>query len=218
MGSFRQRTVFLFEHPINIDTIEAIIRSETYIRKSPSSAPPEQVMLALLEAEKKEDVLDDFWLLKDKIYSLLIQGPVGILADHIAVQYVEEHLSNFSRDDYYKTERQLRRSSPGIFGALETARTSGFFAGKKPSGTASLIRFNTRQFFLDKTKPSGEPGRYCQTKVVRWIDLDKPLKSHRLRRQIENDMLFDDSSTKALWIGCEVSYVFLRKLISFHEK
>ncbi len=169
-GSSSERFNFLFGHPINIDTIEAISRSQAYIKQAQTSPSPQRILAALLNPSSGVDTLDEFWSLKDRIYKLLIQGPVGLIADYIARDYVETHISSFSSADYFKSERELRRSSPGLFLALESARSkiAQLLSGSE-SRSFTPVTFSARSFSVDYNKLPDNPERYKQHKVSRTI-------------------------------------------------
>jgi|SRR5450631_219583 putative nucleotidyltransferase with HDIG domain len=170
-GSAPEPFNFLFSHPINIDTIEAISRSQTYIKQEQTSASPQRVLAALLDPSSAVDTLDNFWILKDRIYKFLIQGPVGLIADYIARNYVETHISDFSSADYFKSERELRRSNPGLFLELESTRSKITQSLSHPDARSSTpVTFSARSFSIDQSKAPGDPARYRQSKVSRTIE------------------------------------------------
>lgn len=178
---------FLFSHPINIDTMEAISRSETYIKASRTSPAPDDLLRALLRPAAWSSQLDNFWDLKDKIYRLLIQGPVGLLADYVASSYVNEHHTQFVREDYFKNERELRRSAPALFELLEATR-SYLKRSVSPFPHRSVsIRVTARRFVVDESCPPGDPARYVQSKSSQSIALSK-LLDLSVRARAANDM------------------------------
>ncbi len=73
----------LFNSPINIDTIEGIIRSYRYLIDSPTALDPLQIARAsFIETDSQRyRLLDKFWQLKGFIYTHLITLDVGLIAD-----------------------------------------------------------------------------------------------------------------------------------------
>ena len=153
----------LFAHPINIDTLEAISRSETYLKPYRASPTPDAVLTALIDGSQLER-LDDFWLLKDKIYSLLIQGPLGVYADNIALNYVERFIATFHADDFFLSESEFRKEHPSIFACLEDARRD-LINGRSTLSAPIEITINVRRFVIDEMFPMGAAERYKQTKT-----------------------------------------------------
>lgn len=180
---------FLFSHPINIDTMEAINRSETYIKTTPASPTPDFILRALLDPLSHQGALDGFWNLKDQVYLRLIQSSVGLLADHISTQYVRRHIEQFSQDDFYSSERALRRKHPGLFRALDNARRHLFAGVVGSAGDAAVqIRFVVRRFVIDSDFQSDEPRRYQQTKSLSEVsisDLESRARSDIIQNSIE---------------------------------
>jgi hypothetical protein len=113
---------FLFRHPINIDTMEAISRAEIYLKPNRTSPTPEIVLEALLSPLANPQKLDEFWNLKDRIYCFVIQGALGIFADHICIEYMVNNFRQFSYLDFFRSERNLRKAHPQLFASLELGR------------------------------------------------------------------------------------------------
>ena len=159
---------FLFAHPINIDTLEAVSRSETYFKASPASPTPDIVLTALIRNAQLEK-LDEFWRLKDTVYTRLIQGPLGLYADHVALQYVEKHIDSFSLNDFFLSERGLRKKHPGLFLCLKSARTNLIAEASAPSVSVEIVA-KIRRFFIDETYAPGSAERYQQSKIPALIE------------------------------------------------
>jgi hypothetical protein len=115
----------LFNHSINIDTIEAIIRSGTYLYENQLFRPPSDVLNALLTpSENSCEVLDSFWKLKDEVYNRLINNATGVLADYVCQQYMRNCIDSFDEQHYYLTEPDLRERHPKLFATLDGAFNS----------------------------------------------------------------------------------------------
>jgi uncharacterized protein len=110
----------LFHGPFNLDTLDAISRCANYLQRHSLDAPPYVVMEAAhLSNSAERDVLDAFWRLKHLVYSSLINGHVGVLADNNAQRYMLRNLSGFSRDLFYVTEDRLKDLHPFLFKRLD---------------------------------------------------------------------------------------------------
>ena len=156
----------LFTYSINIDTIEAILRSSTYIFKNDIFAPPNEVLAALMRRDASDvAVLDRFWSLKNSVYSNLITNRLGVLADYICQEYMKKNMDQFNNDDYYITETELRKRHPKLFYKLDR------LASVEPSellGGEAVIPFVQRKFVVEEsiglTAVSSINERYLQTK------------------------------------------------------
>jgi len=138
----------IFSYAINIDTIEAILRSSTYVYENSLFWPPFEVLRALLKRDADSThILDSFWRLKDEVYSKLINHRMGILADYVCQQYTRDHRSSFIEDYYYATELELIAKHPRLFEFLK------MLAAKEPSellpDTKEIIFIN-RRFNINK--------------------------------------------------------------------
>ncbi|MDO8875121.1 MAG: HD domain-containing protein [Pseudolabrys sp.] len=153
---------FLFAHPINIDTLEAISRTETYFKSSQTSPTPDVVLLSLIRLTQMEKI-DEFWRLKNRVYALWIQSPLGLFADHVAQKYVELNIDAFSIDDFFLSERALRKKHPFLFSCLSEARKNLIKDGAV-NALPVEIPAQLRRFFLDETAAPGSANRYRQEK------------------------------------------------------
>ena len=100
-----------FAGPINFDTIEGILRSQTYEYPVPKLRP-DAVMLAASRRSSHSDreKVDEFWDCKDRVYRDIINSKMGMLADALCQDAMRRHLDRFSRADYLMTERAAVRS------------------------------------------------------------------------------------------------------------
>jgi len=138
----------IFSYAINIDTIEAILRSSTYVYKNRLSWQPSEILNALLKRDvASTDILDSFWRLKDEVYNNLINHKMGILADYVSQQYMRNHRSSFIEDYYYATEPELMKKHRGLFDSLK--KLTATEAGEVLPDTKEIIFLN-RWFNINK--------------------------------------------------------------------
>lgn len=158
----------IFSHAINIDTIEAILRSLTYIYKIDSQLTAAKVLHALVErGPGAQDVLDAFWRAKEEVYAKLIQGRMGLVADFICKRYMELNSKEFKASYYYGTEQELRRDHSRLFDVLEVfGRTQHIPEDLIPNGYE--ISCTVRRFVIDMSvrivDNASIDKRYTQTK------------------------------------------------------
>jgi len=160
----------LFGRQINVDTIEGITRSATYMYRQGLLQSPIVVLDALLELGKQShDVLDCFWLLKQEVYSKLIQSRRGLIADLLCQRYVKINADDFESSYYYGTERELRADHRGLFEALKRL---GQLDLVEPAFIADGedVDFTRRTFVIDSSvalkAPSDIDRRYLQKKRI----------------------------------------------------
>jgi hypothetical protein len=73
-----------FAYPINIDTIEGILRASSYVLSDRQTLSPERVLPALVRCDQSATpVLDEFWSLKALVYRAVVQHPLGLIADFL---------------------------------------------------------------------------------------------------------------------------------------
>ena len=183
---------FLFSGPINLDTIEGITRCQSFFfgeRSEAMSAP------ALVRAMSETNTLptpqlDSFWRLKHRMYRTAIYDRVGLLYDGLAQAVVTEDIDCYAPHDFFKDERQLRRSRPRLFKLLDRARRSPCtLRGTLPDSILNHeIDAPTRSFTCDESVELNTvadlPNRYGQTKTIRRVRIDKLLPREGARKEL----------------------------------
>ena len=162
-----------FKNPINLDTIEAITRSYTYIEPDRIALAPETVVNALLLRNANDvDVLDQFWQLKDLVYNKLINNKVGILADYICRKYMQDNPLSFWKGSFLQTEPAFRRQHGKLFESLRAVKMR---ARDTLSSNCVKIAFQRRRFTVDNsvsiTSIQDLHKRYRQSKVAEVISI-----------------------------------------------
>ena len=105
-----------FRGPINLDTIEGILRSYGYMRQSPTVPRPEAVTDAAIrrKSHKDRDVVDVFWKCKNWVYNNIINSLDGVLADIVCKMFLGRNLVRIKRDSFFGTENRLFEQLPGL--------------------------------------------------------------------------------------------------------
>lgn len=110
----------LFSSPINIDTIDGILRASTYLAEHEFLCPLKIAEASfLISSEKRFSYLDSFWQQKGLIYKNFIQSSIGLVADKISQAYFEENKKLFDYDDFLGDEISFRNKHSALFGRLE---------------------------------------------------------------------------------------------------
>jgi HD superfamily phosphohydrolase len=164
----------IFNYGINIDTIEAISRSATYLYPNHLFRPPSDILNAMLTpCEISAGVLDNFWRLKDEVYNKLITNRVGVLADFICQQYMQNHISTFDEDHFYLNDSELKDRHPKLFASL-----SHLLTGKLDELLPGIdqIDFVRRRFIIDPLVEvdsiSAIDARYTQNRNEESLRID----------------------------------------------
>lgn len=147
-----------FRGPINIDTIEAILRCHTYIAST--GIAPWHVLEAFIKRDER--VLDGFWEIKNVVYENLIGSDLGVRADYVCRHYMETAHESFWKGEYFQTEPALRKRHPELFVLLRDLRLHHFGA------IGGEIKYTKRHFYIDKSRRlhsyNDMPKRYLQRK------------------------------------------------------
>lgn len=168
----------LFSRSINVDTIEAILRSSTYLYETNFGLTAPRILDALVRRGRaEEEMLDAFWELKGKVYTQLIQAPMGIMADFICNKYMENNAADFKSSYYYGTEKELKDDHGDLFRILdELGKYKALPDNLTPNG--SEIFCIKRNFNIDSsvrlTDSASISKRYIQSKSRVSFILKKP--------------------------------------------
>ncbi|MFA5525186.1 MAG: hypothetical protein WDA24_12570, partial [Tissierellales bacterium] len=141
----------LFSSPINIDTIEGIIRSYRYLSRTPTALNPLRVAAAsfLSEGEGRYNVLDKFWKLKDFIYNNLITKELGLIADQFSQVYWMQSREPLREEELFGTEKKWRKTHKSLFLSLKSIKST---ADTPPELDNRVVLFNARQYSIRPEK------------------------------------------------------------------
>ena len=113
---------------------------------------------------------DDFWSLKNNVYNLVINAPLGRLLDTVAQSYMAANIDKFSPDDFLKTERSFRASHAELFSYLNIVLDDeDDLRSRLPKSWLTVdVKINDRKFFVDESVELAGPhqidARYKQTR------------------------------------------------------
>jgi len=123
-GFGKQKFREVFDYPINIDTIEGILRCAQLIPGHDAMLSPDKVVeeLACISSNS-ERVFDRFWELKNLVYKKLIYSDLGVIADYICQDYLLS-AKNVYEDFFYFSEHKFRKKHAPLFRLLSSLRRS----------------------------------------------------------------------------------------------
>ncbi len=154
-----------FGGPINIDTIEGILRTKTFAQSAPNSAMPELIVEAATNRTSSvhQSIVDQFWIYKDQVYRYVINSSAGILADQVCQAFMRRSIRSVEAGDYFTTEESLFRKLRGLRQLL----TSPTFSLEASQHLPKSISYKRRRFFIDQSASFFERDdhrRYVQTR------------------------------------------------------
>jgi putative nucleotidyltransferase with HDIG domain len=126
-GKSKESYAFALYNPINIDTIDGILRTYTYLANSRNKnknltlLPNMYKILEAITDINQLNILDDFWKLKDFVYSKIINNDLHIYADNISQKYVLNQY-RICENDFYLSEQQFKESYRKLFDNLKTLK------------------------------------------------------------------------------------------------
>ena len=137
-----------FDGPINFDTIEGILRSCAYLRRSSTIPRPDTVTKAAIRRRNLEDrdVVDRFWSHKDWVYKNIINSWDGVLSDFACRVFMRRNISRIDRNCLYTTENEIFRRIPGLRELL----TSVTFESEMMRMTDEPVRYRERHYYVDR--------------------------------------------------------------------
>ena len=174
---------FLFSAPINIDTLEGITRCRAFVGpRSAFGSASAAVRRWATSGRLPQNDFDDFWSLKNNVYNLVINAPIGRLLDTVAQSYMAANIDKFGPDDFLKTERNFRASHAELFGYLNVVlEYEDDLRSRLPKSWLAVdVKINDRKFFVDEsvelTGPHHIDARYKQTRSRYSVKLEELIK------------------------------------------
>ncbi len=162
-----------FSGPINFDTIEGILRTKIYVKRSAPLLPPELVVEAatMRQSSTHQHLVDTFWFYKDQVYRHVINSPTGVLADYVCQLFLRKYVDRISAQDFLSTEDTIFRKLPGLRRLL----TSHDFENAIPAYLDEPISFKARRFSIEEGGnffKKEDNRRYKQIRDSRLFTLD----------------------------------------------
>ncbi|WP_171045846.1 HD domain-containing protein [Pseudomonas edaphica] len=107
----------LFNSPINIDTIDGITRSHAYF--TGFSSIHSTLIFAhasFIESSVKDhNILDAFWVMKERVYSGLINDEIGLVSDRTSEAFFIDSPVPLVEEDLYKSEKSWQQTHKALF-------------------------------------------------------------------------------------------------------
>ena len=177
------RYSFLFSSPINIDTLEGITRCRAFAGpRSAFGSASAAVRRWATSGRLPTNDFDDFWDLKNNVYNLVINAPIGRLLDTVAQSYMVANIDRFSQNDFLKTEKGFRASHPELFAYLSVVleHEDDLRSHLPKSWLDADVNINDRKFFVDDSIElvglHHINARYKQTRSRQSVKLDELVK------------------------------------------
>jgi hypothetical protein len=160
-----------FSNPINIDTIDGIIRSSSYY------STPKLSTMAVLNALSDSSanatkILDSFWELKHKVYKNFIHSQKNLLADTISQAIAKK--MKLEKEHFYISEKQYAK----MFGSL--------YDQLKKEKELNKISYKKREYRINKNILYGTiedaSQRYICIKEKSILHMDFFMKKYRTEK------------------------------------
>mgnify|MGYP003624247472 CR=1 FL=1 len=170
---------FLFASQLNLDTLEGITRCRAFVGPRPAFGSAHSIVSKMAEhSSLPQNDFDEFWKLKHNVYNLFINARLGRAFDTLAQAYMRANLDSFSKEDFLKTEVELKRSHADLFKMFrKLANKEKGARDELPSAwLESSVEIRDRRFFvryeclLEGNNSIND--RYRQSKNVRRTTLD----------------------------------------------
>lgn len=174
---------FLFSSPINLDTLEGITRCRAFSGpRSAFGSATAAVRRWASSGRLPTNDFDDFWALKNSVYNLVINAPIGRLLDTVAQSYMVANIDRFGAEDFLKTEKSFRASHRELFAYLSIVleHEEDLRAHLPKSWLDVDVHINDRKFFVDDSVEllgaNHIDARYKQTRSRYSVKLEELVK------------------------------------------
>lgn len=159
-----------FDYPINIDTIEGILRCAQLIPDFDAMLSPDDVVEELASISGNSvRIFDMFWKAKNYAYINLICSELGIIADYLCQNYMRR-AKNVRDDFFYYSEVKFREKHSSIFNQLSDLRISkapDLFFKHSIDYYERIFEINAN---VNISNIEDLKSRYTQRKVIKHID------------------------------------------------
>lgn len=179
-GKSKKEYAFALDNPINIDTIDGILRTYTYLSNSRNKNRKLTLLpniYEILEATtniKQLNVLDEFWKLKDFVYSKIINDDIHMYADNFSQDFVLSE-KRIKENDFYLTELQFKESYGELFNNLKSLK-----ARKDEKNFSIELNYTKRSYQIKSdvqiNNPSEYFNKYVYTKIADVFKIDNKEK------------------------------------------
>lgn len=128
-GKSNEEYAFALDNPINIDTIDGILRTYTYLATSRNKNKNLMFLpniYEILEATtniNQLNKLDEFWKLKNYVYETIINDDTHMYADNFSQKFVLNE-KKIKEQDFYLTEQQFKESYKDLFDGLKSLKNN----------------------------------------------------------------------------------------------
>jgi len=164
-GKSNEKYAFALNNPINIDTIDGIVRSHTYLFSSRNKYKKLSIIpdiYSILEATvnvEKQEYLDIFWELKNKVYHELINKEIHIYADNYSQRFVLKEKKFIKEEDFYLSEIEFKNKYDSLFSDLK------ILSKIKEDETSLDLRYMKRLYKISSKKSVLDISEY-ETKYI----------------------------------------------------
>lgn len=160
----KERYAYAFSSPINIDTIDGIMRSYTYLtnrNNKNSKLTLKPTIFDILEATftKNQTILDEFWQLKNQVYAELIHADLHIYADYYSQNFALNE-NTIQINDFYLSERKFKNKYKFLFENLENLK-----AVQQQETISYIKRFYRINYKVDLEDTNCLEEKYTQQKI-----------------------------------------------------
>ena len=157
----------LFSSPINIDTIDGIVRTHAVMASEPVNINRLAVAHAAFidDDDSRYEVMDRFWKLKHFVYDRMINNTISLIADFSAKDFFEKGHRHLTESDLLDTESVWLDKYQELF--------QGF--AKRNSFGGQRIDFLEREYLVDETEKGRH--RYAVSKWKSYVDIDEVFES-----------------------------------------
>jgi HD superfamily phosphohydrolase len=156
-----------FSGPINLDTIEGILRARLYLGMQKLGLSPVKVMKAAASREDMESqrIVDAFWRSKHEVYAFVIRSKAGVFYDGVFQAIARAKIDALEPADFFATEKAIFEKLPLLKEVLDSDRVREIAKRVLPN----QIPYQFRHFYIDDAtefRSHDDKERYRQQKTA----------------------------------------------------
>jgi len=154
-GNSKEEYAFALDNPINIDTIDGIVRTYSYDIKNKKEflLPDIYTILEATVEMKNSNIVDTFWHLKDYVYKNIINHESHMYADNFSQQFVEREWT-LKEEYFYLTESKFQKLYEKLFEDLKSIKTM-----KRPK---EKLKYTKRSYVINSNITIDSLSKYFE--------------------------------------------------------
>ena len=161
-GKSQEEYAFALDNPINVDTIDGIVRTYSYPIKNKKEFlfPDIYSILESTTMMNNPNIVDNFWNMKDYVYKKIINYDLHIQADNFSQKFVKDEWT-IKEKYFYLTESEFKQYYQKLFDDLRSI--------KIVKNSKKQLEYTKRTYIINTKIKIDSPSKYAEKYIHKKI-------------------------------------------------